>query len=134
MKGLKACAFFSGMIPGVDIGMEYFYKKKFKKKLKALYGFDYNKAKNMDNEVKVTQENKKILMTEEEKLISDSNLSQLLDNSHDEMDLDNKSLIYEDENYEKRKNNIITEEKKIESEIDNKISNVGKNTTSIVRE
>ena len=45
MKGLKACAFFSGMIPGVDIGMEYFYKKKFKKKLKALYGFDYNIAK-----------------------------------------------------------------------------------------
>ena len=75
MKGLKACAFFSGMVPGVDIGMEYFYKKKFKKKLKALYGFDYNMAKNVDNIVKVTQEDKKILMTEEEKLISDSNLS-----------------------------------------------------------
>ena len=75
MKGLKACAFFSGMIPGVDIGMEYFYKKKFKKKLKALYGFDYNMAKNVDNIIKVTQEDKKILMTEEEKLISDSNLS-----------------------------------------------------------
>ena len=50
MKGLKACAFFSGMIPGVDIGMEYFYKNKFKNKLKHLYGFDYNKAINLDKE------------------------------------------------------------------------------------
>lgn len=32
------------MIPGVDIGMEYYYKYLFKKKLKALYGFDYDQA------------------------------------------------------------------------------------------
>jgi hypothetical protein len=50
------------------------------------------------------------------------------------MDLDNKSLIYEDENYEKRKNNTITEEKKIESEIDNKISNVGKNIHQLLED
>ena len=31
IKGLKACVFFSRMIPGIDIGMEYFYKNKFKK-------------------------------------------------------------------------------------------------------
>ena len=30
LKGLKAGAFFSGMIPGLDIGMEYFYRNKFK--------------------------------------------------------------------------------------------------------
>ena len=44
MKGLKAGAFFSGWVPGLDIGMEYFYRKKFKEKLKSLYGFDYDKA------------------------------------------------------------------------------------------
>ena len=36
MKKLKAGAFFSGMIPGLDIGMEYLFKEK----LKSLYGFD----------------------------------------------------------------------------------------------
>jgi len=133
MKGLKACAFFSGMIPGVDIGMEYFYKNKFKNKLKALYGFDYNKAKNFDNEVKTTEEDKNILMAEEEKLISNSNLSQLLYDDDEETDLVYKSIIYNEENYEKRVNNTIAEEEKIESEIDNGISNVGKNTTSIFR-
>lgn len=40
MKKLKAGAFFSGMIPGLDIGMEYYYKYLFKEKLKSLYGFD----------------------------------------------------------------------------------------------
>ena len=72
-------------------------------------------------------------MTEEEKLISDSNISQLFDTSDEEMDFDIKSIIYDDENYEKRLNNTKTEEEKIESEIDSGISNVGKNTTSIFR-
>ena len=40
LKKLRIGAIFSGMIPGVDIGMEYLYKYKFKTKLKALYGFD----------------------------------------------------------------------------------------------
>ena len=44
LKGLKAGAFFSGWIPGVDIGMEYYYRKIFKEKLKYLYGFTYEKA------------------------------------------------------------------------------------------
>ena len=133
MKGLKAGAFFSGMIPGVDIGFEYFYKKKFKNKLKALYGFDYNKAQNVDNKEKTTQEEKEILLTKEEYLISDSDISQLFNNSDEEIDLDNQSIIYDDENYDKRTNNTKKEEAKIESEIKNGISNVGKNTSSIVR-
>lgn len=45
LKGLKAGAFFSGMIPGLDIGMEYYYKSKFKEKLESLYGFSYDEAK-----------------------------------------------------------------------------------------
>ena len=44
LKGLKAGAFFSGWVPGLDIGMEYYYRYKFKEKLKHLYGFDYEKA------------------------------------------------------------------------------------------
>ena len=45
LDGLKWRAFFSGIIPGLDIGMEYFYKYKFKNKLEILYGFNYDKAK-----------------------------------------------------------------------------------------
>ena len=44
LKRLKAGAFFSGMIPGLDIGLEYYYKYLFKQKLKSLYSFDYDKA------------------------------------------------------------------------------------------
>ena len=47
LKKLKAGAFFTGMLPGVDIGMEYLYKNLFKEKLKSLYGFDYDKAINV---------------------------------------------------------------------------------------
>ena len=45
LKGLKAGAFFSGLVPGVDIGMEYYYRHLFEKKLKQLYGFNYEEAK-----------------------------------------------------------------------------------------
>ena len=37
---LRAGAFFSGFVPGLDIGMEYLYRHLFKEKLKFLYGFD----------------------------------------------------------------------------------------------
>ena len=44
LKRLKAWAFFTGMVPGLDIGMEYLYKNLFKEKLKSLYGFNYDKT------------------------------------------------------------------------------------------
>ena len=44
LNRLNAGAFFSGMIPGLDIGLEYYYKYLFKQKLKSLYSFDYDKA------------------------------------------------------------------------------------------
>ena len=44
MKRLEAGAFFSGMVPGLDIGMEYYYRSLFQQKLKSLYNFDYDKA------------------------------------------------------------------------------------------
>ena len=49
---LKGSAFFSGMITGVYIGFEYYYKNLFKKKLKSLYGFDYDSANEVLNEIK----------------------------------------------------------------------------------
>jgi len=73
------------------------------------------------------------LITEEEKLISDPNISQLFDTSDEKIDFDIKSIIYDNENYAKKLNNTILEEEKIESEIDSRISNVGKNITSIFK-
>ena len=32
------------MVPGLDIGIDYYYRKIFKDRLKALYGFDYDLA------------------------------------------------------------------------------------------
>ena len=53
LKRLKTGAFFSGMLPGLDIGMEYFYKYLFKKRLKALYDFDYDQVKKALNETNI---------------------------------------------------------------------------------
>jgi hypothetical protein len=45
LKGLKAGSFFSGWIPFFDMGMEYYYRHKFKEECKNLYGYDYETAK-----------------------------------------------------------------------------------------
>ena len=60
LKGLKAGAFFSGWVPGVDIGMEYYYRYLFEKKLKQLYGFNYEEAEisiSRNNSVSIDNEN-----------------------------------------------------------------------------
>ena len=49
LKGLKTKAFFTGMVPFFDMGFEYIYRYKFLKKLKTLYGFDYEEAKKVLN-------------------------------------------------------------------------------------
>ena len=90
LKGLKAGAFFSGMVPGVDIGMDYYYRKIFKDKLKALYGFDYDKAeeslnKNKNNTKKNEKlnistkdiEERKFNVEEEEKLLENKLIKKL---------------------------------------------------------
>ena len=60
LKGLQAGAFFSGWIPALDIGMEYYYRKIFKEKLKFLYGFDYEQAQNaIGKKTEEAKENKK---------------------------------------------------------------------------
>ena len=51
IKRLKTGAFFTGMVPGLDIGMEYYYKNEFTKELKALYGYDINSNQNIDDKI-----------------------------------------------------------------------------------
>ena len=105
LKNLKAGAFFSGWIPGLDIGMEYFYRHLFKKKLRALYGFDFNEASKY-----ITQDKEK-----------DSNGSFIgeIDNL-DPCDLD------------VRTENLNKEKKKIKNEISKEIKNKGRNFISVV--
>ena len=105
LKGLKAGAFFSGWVPGLDIGMEYYYRHLFKKKLKYLYGFDFNEAakySNPNNEIE-----KNFSLT-----------------SYDDMDTISKDA---------RKENLKKEKNKIKDEIKKEIKNKGTNFSTLVR-
>lgn len=66
LKGLKAGAFFTGMIPGLDIGMEYYYRNILKTKLKSLYGFDYDNAKKTAIKYNLIIENSEIIKKDNE--------------------------------------------------------------------
>jgi len=103
LKGLKAGAFFSGWVPGLDIGMEYFYRYKFKQKLKHLYGFDFEKAE------------------------------KFLNNIGSQDNINDKKTQFTDEDFDKRSNNIKLEESKIEEKIDEEFTNTGRNTGGIIR-
>ena len=113
LKGLKAGAFFSGWVPGMDIGMEYFYRYKFKERLKHLYGFDLTKAKELVPESK--KEDKKD--------------SQNDDNSEN---LENLSTLTE-EDFDNREKNMKLEESKIDTKVEKEIDNKGRNASAIVR-
>ena len=104
LKGLKAGAFFSGWVPGLDIGMEYYYRHLFKEKLKYLYGFDFNEA------VKYTNQKDEIKKS----------FSIDLDN------MDTKELDTRRENLQKEKN-------KIKDEINKEVKNKGRNFSTLVR-
>ena len=108
LLGLDSGAFFSGMVPGLDIGMEYYYKYIFKRKLETLYGFDYDIAKKT---VIKQKENKKDIILQND--LTKTNNSKNTDN-------ENNVLI------EKRK-----ESERKDEELEN--SNIGKNITSAVR-
>ena len=120
LKGLKAGAFFSGFVPGLDIGMEYFYRKKFKEKLKYLYGFDYEKAEKFVKENLNTKNNKNQI------------------NGVDKTN-DNKITVFEEElNYtredlDERSENIKLEESHIDLKIEEEVINVGRNTGAVLR-
>lgn len=49
LDNLQKKALFTGSIPIIDIGFEYYYRYLFTEKLKSLFGFDYEKAENMRN-------------------------------------------------------------------------------------
>ena len=110
LKGLKAGAFFSGWVPGLDIGMEYYYRYKFKEKLKHLYGFDYDKAEKTLKEGSQKEEN-------------NSNN----DNTNEE------TPQFSEDDLDKRENNIKLEESKIDIKIEEEVTNKGRNAGSIIR-
>jgi len=140
---LGAGAMFSGMVPGVDIGMEYFYKSKFKEKLESLYGFNYDEAlKVYKEELKKEIDDLEIKMKEEKggKDLPKKNNNLTKENKSINSP-DNEDSVYRDEptiplkgnknfiskDYEKKMN----DKKKEEEEMN--INNFGKNTTSIIR-
>ena len=116
LKGLKAGAFFSGMVPGLDIGMEYYYRNLFKKKLKHLYGYDFAEAKKNMNEVtepinKINFENtKRMSVSDLEKM----NIGRIVPE-------DPEDLI-----------SLAQSEKKIKKKISKEVTNKGRNTLSII--
>ena len=112
LKGLKAGAFFSGWVPGLDIGMEYYYRYKFKEKLKHLYGFDYEKA---------------------EKFLKKENTEKDTDNNDSNNDDDDETTQFTEDDFDKRKNNIKLEESKIDIEIEEEVTNKGRNAGAIIR-
>ena len=113
LKGLKAGAFFSGWVPGLDIGMEYFYRYKFKEKLKHLYGFDLEKA---------------------EKFVVIPQKDDIKDNQKDN-DSDNSETVstLTEEDFDKREANVKLEESKIDIKVEEEINNKGRNASSIIR-
>ena len=114
IKEFKTGAFFSGMIPGIDIGMEYLYRYKFKKRLKSLYGFDYEKAEKIakKHSTNVENEEKKNLLEG----INDINENEIIECTLDE-----------------KKKNIEKNKKNIENKIDDGVTSGFKNTSSIIR-
>ena len=110
LKGLKAGAFFSGWVPGLDIGMEYYYRYKFKEKLKHLYGFDYDKA---------------------EKTLKEG--SQKEENNNNNDNTNEETPQFSEDDLDKRENNIKLEESKIDIEIEEEVTNKGRNAGSIIR-
>ena len=83
--------------------MEYFYRYKFKEKLKHLYGFDYDTAEKLVNN-KTTQD-----------------------------DISDTKTQFTEEDFDERKNNIKLEESKIDLEIEEKVTNKGRNAGTIIR-
>jgi len=128
LDGLKSGAFFSGMIPGLDIGMEYFYKFKFKEKLKALYGFNYDRAEKI---VKGENEYK----SKETININISNFYNSYGINEEEIKLieEKQKFKYNPNDFDIRTSNTKKEEEKIDSKIDEQIDNKGKNTVSLIR-
>ena len=142
LKYLKVEAIFSGIIPGVDIGMEYLYRYLFKKKLKSLYGFDYDKAENIvANNNLINKSTETTIVENEEKeyilneLNSDTqqNLRKTLNKEGINEIKEKETFKFTSDEYNLRKFNKKEKENKIENRIENEVKNSIKNTSGIVR-
>ena len=129
LKGLKAGAFFSGWVPGVDIGMEYYYRYLFEKKLKQLYGFNYKEAEisiSRNNSVSIDNENNSEIEVVNNR--TPRGYSMQMDN------INNNSIIEPTDqrsNSVNISNNMKKQEKKIDKHIDNQVSNKIRNVSAI---
>ena len=141
LSKLKYRALISGMIPGVDIGMEYLYKYQFLKKLKSLYGYDFYKAteniKDINNHSLIKNEKEN---NDQQKLISNiTELESSLDkiSSINDVENDDDSLKINDDKIKDNSNHKEKEEKEEEKDFDEKFketeNNAFKNTISFFR-
>ena len=125
LKGLKAGAFFSGWVPGVDIGMEYYYRYLFEKKLKQLYGFNYEEAKNStaknNSEIELANETQKYYSIQMDNINNNSIIDQIDNRNNSE--IINYSTLYLE--------NTKKQEKKIDKQMDDQISNKLRNVNTI---
>ena len=139
------------MIPGLDIGMEYFYRNKFKEKLKSLYGFDYASAEKIkDNYNKLINQKGQITEKEIEYILNEGNITSGEEkyNSVDDLNIsrdctlddiklnminEQKKITFTYDDFDKRSNNEKIKESEIESKISNEIDNATKNAGSIIR-
>ena len=154
LKGLKTGAFFSGMVPGLDIGMEYFYKYKFTRKLESLYNYkidEAEKAAKEELEKKIKNENGEKKIQERKNILNEGNMPiDSYDNKSDKYNYEASTPIRGDtcfrcmtelpdsylELYLENANSSAdndekTNEFKKKEEMD--INNTGKNAASIVR-
>ena len=140
LKGLKTAAIFSGIVPFFDMVFGYLYRYKFLKKLKTLYGFDYEEAKkvlninesSIKNNFDDEEENNKLLNDETINNLEFKNINTSFNNDKEELKRNSSFILY-NEDLEKKKENIKREEKETESKIKDNINNTGKNTGSIIR-
>ena len=116
LNDLKKGAFFTGLIPGVAIAAEYYYRNLFKEGLKFLYGFDYDEAELILEKDSKSNPQKKVQIYPEKT----NPLLHAKDNQKNQI----KDEII--------KNNDKLEEN-IEDQIDKEVTNKRRNTFSVAR-
>ena len=134
LKRLEAGAFFSGMVPGLDIGMEYYYRSLFQQKLKSLYNFDYDKAikalkEKQDNISEIGKNDDDSMNKEENNKTND--VTHENNNANENGEADN--LIKKKNNNKDDLDNNKKEEKSKKESEDIEINNAGKIAGSTIR-
>ena len=79
---LETGAFFTGILPGADIGMEYYYRNLFKDKLKSIYGFDYEEAERES----ISLNNSLIINDDENSSLSEKKGEKKIEKKEEEID------------------------------------------------